>query len=54
MAITTPKELFITLLSDLRQGAERSAKIYEELGKAAQDPQIKEALDAREFISRTG
>lgn len=39
------------LLSDLRQGAERSAKIYEELGQAAQNPEIKEALDAREFIS---
>jgi ferritin-like metal-binding protein YciE len=52
MTITTPKELFVTLLSELRQGAERSAKIYEELGQAAQNPQIKEALDAREFISR--
>lgn len=51
MPINTPKELFVTLLSDLRQGAERSAKIYEELGRAAQDPEIKEALDAREFIS---
>lgn len=51
MPITTPKELFVTLLSDLRQGAERGAKIYEELGQAAQNPQIKEALDAREFIS---
>jgi ferritin-like metal-binding protein YciE len=51
MPITTPKELFVTLLSDLRHGAERGAKIYEELGQAAQNPQIKEALDAREFIS---
>ncbi len=51
MPITTPKELFVTLLSDLRQGAERSTKIYEELGQAAQNPEIKEALDAREFIS---
>ena len=51
MAIKNPKELFVALLSDLRQGAERSTKIYEELGQAAQDPQIKEALDAREFIS---
>lgn len=51
MPIKTPKEVFVTLLSDLRQGAERSQKIYEELGQAAQDPKIKEALDAREFIS---
>jgi ferritin-like metal-binding protein YciE len=51
MTISNPKELFVTLLSSLRQGAERSAKIYDELGQAAQNPQIKEALDAREFIS---
>ena len=51
MPITTPKELFVAMLSDLRNGAERSAKIYEELGKAAQDTEIKEALDAREFVS---
>ena len=51
MPIKTPKEMFVALLSDLRQGAEKSAKIYEELGQAAQDAEIKEALDAREFIS---
>src|SRR6516164_4883363 len=51
MPIKTPKETFVALLSDLRQGAEKSAKIYEELGQAAQDSEIKEALDAREFIS---
>jgi ferritin-like metal-binding protein YciE len=51
MPIKTTKDVFVTLLSDLRQGAERSPKIYEELGQAAQDPKIKEALDAREFIS---
>jgi ferritin-like metal-binding protein YciE len=51
MPIKTPKEVFVALLSDLRQGAERSQKIYEELGQAAQDREIKEALDAREFIS---
>jgi ferritin-like metal-binding protein YciE len=51
MAITTPKEVFVHLLSDVRQGAETSQKVYEELGQLAQDPDIKEALDAREFIS---
>jgi ferritin-like metal-binding protein YciE len=51
MPIKTPKEMFVALLSDLRQGAEKSAKIYEELAQAAQDSEIKEALDAREFIS---
>src|SRR5215472_10060288 len=51
MPIRTPKEIFVWMLSDLRHGAERSNKIYEELGQAAQNPQIKEAIDAREFIS---
>jgi ferritin-like metal-binding protein YciE len=51
MPIKTPKEVFVALLSDLRHGAERSQKIYEELGQAAQNDEIKEALDAREFIS---
>jgi Mn-containing catalase len=39
------------MLSELRHGAERSLKIYDELGQAAQNPQVKEALDAREMIS---
>ena len=51
MPIKTPKELFVVMLSDLRHGAERSHTIYAELGKAAHDPEIKEALDARDFIS---
>jgi len=39
------------MLSELRHGAERSRKVYEELGQAAQNPEIKEALDARELVS---
>ena len=51
MPIKTTKELAISMLSELRHGAERSVKIYEELGNAAQNPEIKEALDARGLIS---
>ena len=51
MPITTPKELCISMLSELRHGAERSKKVYEELGQVAQNPEIKEALDARELVS---
>jgi ferritin-like metal-binding protein YciE len=51
MPITTPKELFVSMLSELRHGAERSRKIYEEIGQAAQNPEIKEALDARELVT---
>jgi len=51
MPIKDAKELFIWMLSDLRQGAERSTKLFQELTQIAQDPDIKEALEARVFIS---
>jgi ferritin-like metal-binding protein YciE len=51
MPVKNPKELFLTLLSDARQSTERSAKIYQEIGQAAQDPDIKEALESRAWIS---
>src|SRR6516165_6296927 len=51
MPIKSPRELCVSMLSELRHGAERSQKIYEELGEAAQNPEIKEALDARELVS---
>lgn len=51
MPIKDPKELFVLMLSDLRHGAERSTKIFEELSQLAQDPDIREALQARVFVS---
>jgi ferritin-like metal-binding protein YciE len=51
MPISTAKELAVSMLSELRHGAERSQKVYDELGEAAQNPEIKEALHAREMIS---
>jgi ferritin-like metal-binding protein YciE len=51
MPIKTPKELFVMLLTDVRQGAEKAETIYEEIGQLVQDPQIKEALQARAFVS---
>lgn len=51
MPIETPKALFVHMLSDLRHGAERSHQVYDELGKMAQNHEIKEALDIREFIT---
>ena len=38
MPIKDAKELFIWMLSDLRQGAERSTKLFQELAQIAQDP----------------
>jgi ferritin-like metal-binding protein YciE len=51
MAIKDPKELFVMLLSDVRQSAERTGKILQELSQAAELPDIKEALEARAFVS---
>jgi ferritin-like metal-binding protein YciE len=52
MPIKSPKELFLLMLSDLRQGTERTTRIFEEISQVAQDPNIKEALEARVFVSR--
>ncbi len=51
MAAKTGKDMFMMLLSNVWHGEERAAKIYEELGQAAQDPQIKSALEARAFVA---
>ena len=51
MAAKNPKEVFVTLLSDLRQNTERSTKLYTELAQAAQEPDIKEALESRAWIT---
>jgi ferritin-like metal-binding protein YciE len=50
MAVNSPKELFVKMLSDVRQRTEQSTKIYEELSEAVQDPNIKEALQSRAFL----
>jgi len=52
MPVRNPKELFVSILSHVRQGTERSAAIYKELGESAQNPEIQEALEARAFVSQ--
>lgn len=52
MPARTPKETFLILLSHVREATEKATKIYEELGQTAQDPQVKEALEARAFVSQ--
>jgi ferritin-like metal-binding protein YciE len=51
MAVKDPKELFVVMLSDLRRGTENSTKFVQELTSLAQDPDVKEALEARAFVS---
>jgi ferritin-like metal-binding protein YciE len=50
MAVQDPKELFVKLLSDVRQNEERSAGILQELSEAVEDPDIKEAIESRIFL----
>jgi ferritin-like metal-binding protein YciE len=52
MPAKTPKEVFLMLLSDVRHSTEKAAKIYQEIGGMAQEPEIKEALEARAFVSQ--
>jgi ferritin-like metal-binding protein YciE len=51
MTIESPKELFELLLSDARQGADGATEVLQELSQAVQDTDIREALEARVFIS---
>lgn len=51
MPVQNAKELFVRLLSGLRQGTERSTTIYQELRELAEDPAIREAMEARVFVS---
>jgi ferritin-like metal-binding protein YciE len=50
MPVNNTKELFVKMLSDVRQKTEHMTKIYQELSAAAQDPAIREALDSRIFL----
>jgi len=52
MPVRSPKELFVTILSHVRHGTERSAAIYKQLGELAQDSEIQESLEARAFVSQ--
>jgi ferritin-like metal-binding protein YciE len=51
MPVNNPKEVFVMLLSDARQNTERASRIYSEISQVVPDPDIKEALEARAFVS---
>jgi ferritin-like metal-binding protein YciE len=51
MPVKTPKELFVTMLSDVRQANERTTKILQEISQAAERPDVKDALEARIWVS---
>lgn len=53
MPAKDPKEVFLVLLSNVREGVERSSNIYDEIGQAVKDPDIKEVLEARAFLKNS-
>jgi ferritin-like metal-binding protein YciE len=44
--------IFVLMLSDLRQGSEKTASIFQNLAQLAEDADIKQALEARTFVSQ--
>ncbi|HSE25279.1 MAG TPA: DUF892 family protein [Pyrinomonadaceae bacterium] len=52
MKVENPKDVFVMLLSNVRRTTERTNTILNELSQVAQEPEIKEALEARVFVSK--
>jgi Mn-containing catalase len=53
MPINNPKEVFVQLLSNVREGTLRETEFFKELSQTVQEPEIKEALEMRVFITDT-
>jgi ferritin-like metal-binding protein YciE len=51
MALKDPKEVFVQLLSHLREGTERTAQILQEMSQRVEEPDIKEGLESRIFVN---
>jgi len=52
MRVKNPKELFVTMLSQVRHGTELTEAVYRELGELSKNPEIEEALEARACVSQ--
>lgn len=52
MSAKNPKEVFVMLLSHARHNTERNIKGYQEIGQKAENPDVKEALKARQFVAQ--
>ena len=52
MSIKNPKQIFVLMLSDLRQGTEKTTSMFQNLAQLAEDPDIKQALEVRSFVSQ--
>lgn len=51
MPTKTPKDVFLMLLSEARQNTQRMTKVYQDISQLVQDADVKEALEARVFVS---
>lgn len=51
MPVRDPKDVFLLLLSDAKKNAERSTKLYHGMSELIEDPDAKQALESRAFIS---
>jgi ferritin-like metal-binding protein YciE len=51
MTVDNPKDVFVQLLSDIRQGTEITTEFFEEISQVTQHPSIKEAMEARVFLA---
>ena len=51
MPVKNPKELFVLMLSDVRQSSERMTAMLSELSNIAQDPHVADALEEKEFVA---
>ena len=52
MAIKNTKELFVLMLSDVRQATERATKIFQEITPIVQNQDIKELVEAHLFVEK--
>ena len=52
MPARSPREVFLMLLSNVRNRTERQAEIYQEISKHAEEPEVKEAIEGRAFVSK--
>ena len=52
MPIKNPKQVFVLMLSDLRRGTEKTTSMFQNLAQIADDPDIKQALEVRSFVSQ--
>ena len=53
MKVENPRDVFLMLLSNVRRTTERTNTILNELSQVAQEPEIREALEARAFVSKS-